>query len=99
MNLFSLLDKIFISVIEDIKKEKKNDNKTRPLLNRNLKEELKCLMALKKQELKEKQKSQKNISLDEVSIQNAVFNDAFSQFFNKEKKISRFYQAENTVPI
>lgn len=103
-NTFSLIDSLFLKVINNVKQHKMKDDKTRHLLNKNLSENLSKLFHLKKEELKEKKKKNNKISLDEEQIKNNVLNSAFSHLLyhevekNKKESVNRHYKSELVNP-
>ncbi|MFL9844755.1 type VI-B CRISPR-associated RNA-guided ribonuclease Cas13b [Flavobacterium rhizosphaerae] len=83
--LFNLLDNILLNVAKDVRKAKKKRDHTKQLVKDSLKDELVVLSEQKKQQLLEKGKSNPRVKLDDESIENSIFNDAFSHFLYKPK--------------
>lgn len=81
--LYSLIDQIFLDVTFDLKKAKKKKDHTEQFLKDSLKEEIALLYEKKRNDLKEKQKRNRKIKLDDETINNTVFNDAFSHLIYK----------------
>lgn len=106
-NLFKFLNTALFKTIIDVKKIKMKDDKTRQLLKQTLKKQIEKLVLLKKEELKEKKKTNSRINTtDEKGILNAVYNDAFFHLLytdkdTKEERLSKFYNSklEEEAPI
>lgn len=106
--LYDFLDSTMLKTVIDTKKTKMKSDKTRQLLKDTLKDQIKILINLKKEELIEKKKNNPKISInDPNSILNAVYNDAFSHLLftnkkNKKEELSQYYTSkphENNEPI
>lgn len=93
VNLFDLLDELFITVVFDVRKRKMKGDQTRHLLKKGLHSEIEELVKLKTIHLKELKKEGKRVNLDSEAIENAVFNDAFYHLLYKEG-VSRNYQSK-----
>jgi hypothetical protein len=99
-DLFTFLDNALFATVIDVKKTKMKDDKTRQLLKEGIQKELTKLIALKKEELKEKKKKNAKINLnDEKGIVNSVYNDAFAHFLftdgtTKQEELSIYYKSK-----
>jgi len=82
--LFELIDDVFVKVTKDLRKLKKNDHKTSHVLSKNLSEEFETLKQRQIERLNELRSKGKNVSFDEESVRNGVFNSAFSHLIYKE---------------
>ena len=90
--LTDFLDEIFLEVTTNVKRTKMKSDKTKHLLKENLSEELDILMKNKKEELHKKKKENKKIATDDISVRNAVLNDAFEHLLYKDD-VSKFYRS------
>lgn len=96
-SFFELIDSIFLSIVMEVKKNKMKDDKTRHLLNKNLKEELNLLFIDKKEKLKKDKAAGKKVSLNDVDIKNAVLNDSFYHLLYKKDAVNQHYSAKYEV--
>lgn len=101
--LFTLINDVFLCTIVDVKRKKMKNDHTRELLKASLNEEFPLLFEKKKVELKEKKKENRKISLDDDTIKNTIFNDAFGHLIFKPKGsqsevLSSSCKAELTIP-
>lgn len=94
--LYSLLDNVFLSVVHVVKKDKMKDDKTRHLLKKELNTELSQLEIAKEAKLKLDKANGMKVSLDKVSIKNAVLNDAFYHLLYKNDEVNRNYKSRFT---
>lgn len=103
--LFELLDQLFLDTIRDVKKNKMKDDKTRHLLNKNLKSELEELYRIKKEKLEKDKSEGKKVSLLKADIENGILNDSFYHLLDKKGLVNKYYvakqvkQSENTISI
>ncbi len=105
-NLFELLDKLFLAVVSDVKKQKMKGDQSRHLFKKQLNSEIKELIELKTTYLENQRKKGKRVNLEPESIENAVFNDAFQHLLYKESvnnnyksKLDAQDEIENKVNI
>lgn len=83
--LYPLLDAVFANVSKDVRQFKKNDDKTRHLLSKNLSKEFQIRHQQQIEKLKELQAKGKKVNLnDTAGIRNGVFNTAFKHLIYKE---------------
>lgn len=93
---FSLLDSLFLLTIEDVKKHKMKDDKTRHILKKSLNQEILELKKEKRKKLEEEKSILKKLSLKEEDIENAVLNDAFFHLLYKKNSVNKDYKSEYT---
>lgn len=91
---YLLLDSIFLSVVQEVRKHKMKDDKTRHLLKKELNNELTQLEKAKEEKLKQDKADGKKVNLDKESIKNAVLNDAFYHLLYKKDEVNRNYKSE-----
>lgn len=91
---FNFLDDIFLTTVQEVKKHKMKDDKTRHLLNKNLSENLDQLYKSKKQQLEQMKKEGKKVNLDNISIKNSVLNDSFFHLLYKKDHVNQIYRAK-----
>lgn len=92
--LYSLLDSLFLSVIQEVRKNKMKNDQTRHLLKKSLHKQLTELQKLKKAQYEKDRTNGKQRSLDDESIENAVFNDAFYHLLYKKSEVNRRYKSK-----
>jgi len=92
-SFYELLDRLLLSVINDVKKHKLKVDQTRHLLKKDLNDELKQLIEQKTAFLVEKKKRGKEVDLSPEAIENSVLNDAFSHFLDGDNLCS-YYQSK-----
>lgn len=86
--LFVLLDDIFATVADDVKKNKMKDDKTRHLLKKNLKEELDIRYKQQVEKLKKLKSEGKKVNLNDTeAIKNGVLNGAFNHLIFKDEEV------------
>lgn len=93
-NFFNFLDDTFLTIVQDVKKHKMKDDKTRHLLNKNLSENLDQLYKSKKQQLEQMKKEGKKVNLDDISIKNSVLNDSFFHLLYKKDQVNQIYKSK-----
>ena len=104
-DFFNFLDDVFLTTIQEVKKHKMKDDKTRHLLNKNLSENLNQLYKSKKQKLEQMKNEGKKVNLDEIAVKNSVLNDSFFHLLYKKDQVTQIYRsqfngtAENNITL
>ncbi|GAB6120408.1 hypothetical protein JCM30204_15570 [Dysgonomonas termitidis] len=112
-NFYTTLDHIFLKTVKDVRKNRLKTDESKLLLKTRLKDELETLFKIQKKKLLEEKAKGRNVFLDEESIRNNIYNQAFHHLIYKnrdteEESIDRYYRskpvseesfAENNIAI
>ncbi|MDA3613322.1 type VI-B CRISPR-associated RNA-guided ribonuclease Cas13b [Polluticaenibacter yanchengensis] len=100
VSFFNLLDNLFVSVVNDVKKRKMKGDETRHLLKAALKEELHELTKQKTEFLLEQKRAGKRVDLkDTDAIENAVLNDAFYHLIISNDEVCKAYTSQYNLEV
>ena len=100
VSFFNLLDSLFVSVVNDVKKRKMKGDKTRHLLKAALKEELHELIKQKTEFLLEQKRAGKRVDLNDAdAIENAVLNDAFYHLIVSNDEVCKTYTSQYNLDV